>query len=61
MYTYLKQFIRSKEVYLSAAPQMSPALEQLLGRVEKDIVKRRNLSTVLSSRRELNNHFTQKF
>ncbi len=32
----LKQFIRSKEVYFSAIPKMTPELEKLIGRVKTD-------------------------
>lgn len=56
---YLKQFIMSKEVYLSATPQMTPALERLLGTVEKDIQTRRNLSLALTSSRDLKKYLSR--
>jgi len=50
---YLRHFLRSKEVYFSLAPKMSPELEELLGRVEFDIQRKRNLSKAISSKAEL--------
>ncbi|TSC90771.1 MAG: Uncharacterized protein G01um10142_262, partial [Parcubacteria group bacterium Gr01-1014_2] len=32
----LKQFIRSREVYFSVAPKMTPELERLVGQARKD-------------------------
>ena len=49
---YLKQFIRSKEVYFSVSPQMTPALEELVGRAEEDLKNSKNISPVFSSARE---------
>ena len=46
---YLKEFIREREVHLSLALHMSPRLEKLLERVEKDIKKGENLSPTFSS------------
>lgn len=53
---YLKQFVRNKEVYLSAIPRMLPELEELLGSIEVDIKRRRNLSPALSSPQELDEY-----
>ncbi len=50
---YLKQFVRTKEVYFSSVPRMSATLENLLGEVEKDIKADRNLSKAISSEEEL--------
>lgn len=55
---YLKQFIRTKEVYFSNAPRMSVALENLLGNVEKDIRVNRNLSLEISSESELEKYLS---
>lgn len=55
---YLKQFIRTKEVYFSNVPRMSTALENLLGEVEKDIKGDRNLSSSISSEKELRKHLS---
>jgi len=40
----LRNFIRTREVYFSHTPRMTPELEKLLGRAEKDIRKNRNIS-----------------
>ncbi|TSC66643.1 MAG: Uncharacterized protein G01um101477_30 [Candidatus Doudnabacteria bacterium Gr01-1014_77] len=48
----LKQFIRSKEVYFSAIPRMTPELEELIGSVKKDYVLGKNISPVFSSAKE---------
>ena len=40
----LRNFIRTREVYFSAIPRMTPELEHLLGRIEKDIKEGKNLS-----------------
>ena len=53
---YLRQFIRNKTVHFSIAPQMSVELENLLGGVEFDIQRNRNISDVVSSKTELKKH-----
>ncbi|OGK28019.1 hypothetical protein A3C28_02825 [Candidatus Roizmanbacteria bacterium RIFCSPHIGHO2_02_FULL_39_9] len=40
----LRNFIRTREIYFSHTPRMTPELEELLDRVEDDLKKRRNLS-----------------
>ena len=35
---YLKQFVRNKEVHFSIAPKMSTELENMLGKIEFDIL-----------------------
>lgn len=50
---FLKQFIRNQEVYFSSTPRMSKELEQLLGIVETDVKKKRNLSRCISTKCEL--------
>jgi len=55
---YLKQFVRNKEVYFSTLPHMSSSLENLLGKVEVDIEKKRNISQAFSSEKELKKHFS---
>jgi addiction module RelB/DinJ family antitoxin len=49
MNSYLRQFIRSRELYLSAIPQMTPELESLLKDVEKDISSGKNISPEFSN------------
>lgn len=50
---YLKQFIRNKEVYYGIVPTMSPELEKVIKRTEKDIDKNINVSQSISSEKEL--------
>ena len=45
----LRNFIRSREVYFSAIPRITPEFERLLGGIEKDIKDRKNLSPVFDS------------
>lgn len=49
----LRNFIRTREVYISAVPRMTPELERLLGVIELDIKKRKNLSLAFSSVEEV--------
>jgi addiction module RelB/DinJ family antitoxin len=53
---YLKQFIRSKEIYFSTAPHMTRELEQLIGKVEKDLKMGKNLSPIFSSTEEMDRY-----
>ncbi len=53
---YLRQFVRSREVYFSDAPRMSQELEKLLGRVEFDIQRGWGVSRSFSSREEIKKH-----
>jgi addiction module RelB/DinJ family antitoxin len=55
---YLKQFIRTKRVYFSLAPNVSHDLERLLGRTDFDISRNKNLSLPASSQKELDKYFT---
>lgn len=48
----LRNFIRTREIYISAVPRMTPELENLLERVEDDIKNNKNLSPVFSSYKE---------
>lgn len=45
----LRNFIRTREVYFSHTPRMTPELEKLLGRVEADMKNKRNLSKAFRS------------
>ncbi len=45
----LRNFIRTREIYFSHTPRMTPELEKLLDRVEEDIKKGRNLSPQFKS------------
>jgi antitoxin component of RelBE/YafQ-DinJ toxin-antitoxin module len=55
---YLKQFLRNKEVYFSSASKMSPKIEDLLGKIEFDIQRDRNVSPSFSSKKELGEYLT---
>ncbi len=54
---YLKQFIRTKEAHFSVMPRMTPELERMLGPIEKDIKKGRNLSSVLKTPDDISRYF----
>lgn len=45
----LRNFIRTRQIYISAIPQMTPELERLLGGIENDLKSKKNLSPVLPS------------
>lgn len=49
----LRQLIRSQAVYFSAAPRMTAELENLIGRARRDYGRKRNVSPVLSSDKEV--------
>ncbi len=53
---YLKQFLRNKEVHFSTAPKMSPELEDLLGKMEFDIQRNRNISRGFSLEKDIKKH-----
>lgn len=53
---YLKEFIREREVRFSLSPTMSPRLEKLLESVEDDIRKKKNLSPIFSSAKEMDEY-----
>ena len=50
---YLRQFMRNKSVYFTVVPDMSPELERLLGKIEYDVQRGKNLSKPISSKKEL--------
>ena len=52
----LKQFIRSRELYFSVTPKMSPRLEKILGVVERDIGAKKNMSPAFSSAKEMDDY-----
>lgn len=52
----LKQFIRSREVYFSTLPKMTPELEKLVGQARKDYKVRKNISPVFNSVQEALNY-----
>ncbi len=52
----LRNFIRTREVRISSVPRMTPELERLLGPIEKDIKKGKNLSPSFSSSEEVEDY-----
>ncbi|MFH1192249.1 MAG: DUF6364 family protein [bacterium] len=55
---YLKQFVRNKSVYFSVASNMSYELEELLGKIEKDINQNKNISPKLSNIKDLKKYLS---
>lgn len=52
----LRNFIRTREVYFSSIPKMTPELERLLGPIENDIKTRKNFSPAFNTSSELEAH-----
>jgi antitoxin component of RelBE/YafQ-DinJ toxin-antitoxin module len=52
----LRNFIRTREVYFSAIPRMTPEFERLIGIIDKDIKEKKNLSPSLSSSEKINDY-----
>lgn len=52
----LRNFIRTREIYISDVPRMTPELEKFLGPVEKDIKTGRNLSPGFSTASEMDEY-----
>jgi len=52
----LRNFIRTREITFSSVPRMTPELERLLGRVEKDIKMGRNLSAAFENGEEMDKY-----
>jgi len=55
----LRSFIRTREVYFSAIPRMIPEFERMIGRVEKDIREKKNLSPAFFSEKEINEYLDE--
>lgn len=55
---YLKQFVRNKSVYFSVAPSMSKELEDILGGIDRDIKRKKNLSSMIFDSKELNRYLS---
>lgn len=52
----LRNFIRTREVYISAIPRMTPEFERLLGTIERDLKEKKRLSPAFSSFEEAENY-----
>jgi len=55
---YLKQFVRNKELHVSAEPRMTPYLESIIGKFEQDLKKGKGLSPVFSSPEEMDKYLS---
>jgi len=53
---FLKEFVRSRSVSFSSIPKMTPYLENILGNIESDIKKKKNISGVFSTAKKANAH-----
>ena len=53
---FLRQFVRNREIYFSTAPKMTPELENLLGKIEFDVQRNRNISRGFSSGKDIKKH-----
>ena len=53
---FLKDFIRTRSISFSSIPRMTPTLEVLLGKIERDIKDKRNMSSVFSSAKNANDY-----
>lgn len=56
----LRNFIRTREVIFSHTPQMTPELEKLLEKIEKDIKDKRNLAGPFSAAGEMDRYLDSK-
>ena len=52
----LRQMVKTREAHFSAVPRMTPELEVLLGRVEKDIKTGRNISPSFTSAKDMDRY-----
>ena len=52
----LKQFIRAREVQFSALPKMTPYLEGVIKKVEKDIKAKKNLSPAFTNSADMDKY-----
>lgn len=50
MNAFLKEFIRNRSIAFSSIPRMTPALESIVGRIEEDIKKNKNMSRAFSAK-----------
>ena len=52
----LRNFIRTREVYFSTIPRITPEFERLIGKIDKDIKEKKNLSLSFSSSEGINDY-----
>lgn len=51
---FLKEFVRSRKISFSVIPRMTPYLENILGKVEKDIDENKNMTKTFKTAKEAN-------
>lgn len=52
----LRNFIRTREVYFSDIPRITPEFEKLLGKIDEDIKNRKNLIGPFTSSEEMDKY-----
>ncbi len=57
---FLKEFVRNKEITFSAIPRMTPYLESVLGKVEKDIKENKNMAGPFKNTEEFMKYLNSK-
>ena len=53
---YLKQFIKTREVYFSSMPRMTPKLEELVGTAQEDFKLGKNITGPFANSAEMDAH-----
>lgn len=57
---FLKEFIRSRSISFSAIPKMTPYLESILGKVEKDIKEGKNMAGPFTTAEEMDKYLDSR-
>ncbi len=52
----LRNFLRTREVYISAIPRMTPELERIIGIAEEDMKTGKNMSPAFHSMQEMDKY-----
>ena len=53
---YLKQFIKTREVYFSNIPRMTTALETLVGKAQTDFKEKKNIAGPFGTTQEMDKY-----
>lgn len=53
---YLKQFIKTREIYFSSIPRMTPELEELVGKAQEDFKLGKNITGPFANSAEMDAH-----
>ena len=56
MNAFLKEFIRSRSISFSTIPRMTPALERLVGKVERDLKEGKNMVGPFTNSKDANKY-----